>query len=169
MSSLGDLVVDEGVVFIVTFDGRQSLLGVRRSMAPLIDSGPPVRLRPELRKTRRRYGGAPAEGAALGACVSTIAELRAFVGDAGADLDDEQLQRLDVVTDRLAEIVVGAQRDRMDPAAAVVRREEARRRIEQLTAPRRRKYAREKSRKAARVGRVPGSGAWGSTAGPNGR
>lgn len=55
MSQFGDVVVDEGVVYVVIFDGRQSLLGVRRSMAPLIQTDT-VRLRPPMRNTRRRYG-----------------------------------------------------------------------------------------------------------------
>ncbi|HXD20124.1 MAG TPA: hypothetical protein VN654_24080 [Vicinamibacterales bacterium] len=55
MSRVGDLVVDEGVMFVVTFDGRQSLLGVRRSMEPMIQTDV-VRRRPPVRNTRRHYG-----------------------------------------------------------------------------------------------------------------
>lgn len=59
MSRLGDLVVDDGVTFVVTFDGRQSLLGVRRSMGPLIASDDDVRRRQrrqaQNRQASRRY------------------------------------------------------------------------------------------------------------------
>lgn len=80
----------------------------------------------------------------------TVAELRAIVGDAGADLTDEQLLRLDVATDTFARILVGAQRDRLDPAGAAVRRQQERMQLERDLAPRRREYARAKARAQAR-------------------
>lgn len=55
VSQIGDLVVDEGVVYVVVFDGRQSLLGVRTSMAPMIQHDVLVRHRPQT--TKRRYMG----------------------------------------------------------------------------------------------------------------
>lgn len=55
MSRVGDLVVDAGVVFVITFDGRQSLLGERRSMEPLITAASLVRFRRQGREARRRY------------------------------------------------------------------------------------------------------------------
>lgn len=54
MSQIGDLVVDAGVVFVVTFDGRQSLLGHRVSMEPLIAISGFQRPAQKPRK-RRRY------------------------------------------------------------------------------------------------------------------
>ena len=56
MSQIGDLVVDEGVTFVVTFDGRQSLLGVRRSMGPLITAPATARQIERAQRVRRRYG-----------------------------------------------------------------------------------------------------------------
>lgn len=73
----------------------------------------------------------------------TLAELRAIVGLAGADLSDEQLLRLDIAADNFARSIVGVHLDRLDPAAAAVRRAQERAQLERDLAPRRRRYARE--------------------------
>lgn len=77
-------------------------------------------------------------------------ELRALVGEAGADLSDEQLLRLDVATDVFARSIVGQSVDRANPAAAAARRQQERLQLERDLAPRRRRYERQKARAAAR-------------------
>lgn len=54
MSRVGDLVVDAGVVLLVTFDGRQSLIGERTTQEPVIQTRLPVRRQP-VREVRRPY------------------------------------------------------------------------------------------------------------------
>lgn len=80
----------------------------------------------------------------------TIDELRAIVGETGADLSDEQLLHMDAVADVFAQSIVGQMRDRANPAAAAARRQQERLQLERDLAPRRRKYEREKARARAR-------------------
>lgn len=81
----------------------------------------------------------------------TVPELRALVGDAGALLTDEELLRRDVATDRVLEVLVGAYRDRLDPAGAARRQQQLRMQMEREKAPRRRRYERERARAQARA------------------
>ncbi len=73
--------------------------------------------------------------------MTTLEELRAIVGETGADLTDEQLVRLH----QLAELIVRGYRDRLDPAGAARRRERDRLQLAREKAPRRRRYQREKA------------------------
>lgn len=79
----------------------------------------------------------------------SLAELRAIVGDTGADLSDEQLLRLDAVTEVIADALVQSFRDRQQPHAAAVRQEQARLQLQRDLAPRRRRYQRERARAIA--------------------
>lgn len=54
MSRVGDLVVDAGVVLLVTFDGRQSLIGDRATQEPMIPTIAAVRRACRRDQTRRR-------------------------------------------------------------------------------------------------------------------
>lgn len=79
----------------------------------------------------------------------TVAELRALVGQAGADLSDEQLLRMDAFGEIVADVLVQSFRDRQNPQAAAQRREQARLQLQRELAPRRRRYQRERARAIA--------------------
>ena len=80
----------------------------------------------------------------------TLAELRAIVGEAGAHLSDEELLRRDAIFEPLVDALVGHYRDQRDPVGAVQRQERARRQLEQLQAPRHRRYLRARERARAK-------------------
>ena len=96
----------------------------------------------------------------------TVAELRAIVGAAGAAWSDAQLLAADAHAAGVEQLLLGALIDRRDPAAAQRRQAVVEVASQGVLDRRRVRYARER---AARVDRVPGSAAWGSTASSEGR